>query len=471
MGFNPAGGGISGANDVAISNVVDNQVLVYDSITQLWRNENNAGNATSAMVNANDIGVLTTNTGENNRTSFNSWTAANPGVPIFIPAGTYDFSGGALSPKGSMFGAGHATVLRFPEMDVSCIYAIFVDNIKLADFKILSTSTDQGVNSSSSNGITLDTSTNFQISNVEVNGKVVMGIHVRVSHRGSVIGCRVYGTAYDGIHVTGGSTDVSVVGNEMVNTGDDGIAVIAYNEDSAQSERIAITGNTVKNVGHARGITIEGGKDVSVTGNVIQQTASNGILVNSIGSALTDTFTTSNVIIANNIISSANGDGIHINGKNSGVVLRGNKITSPASAGVRLLMGRVVMDGNIIDDAGDTGIAADGGNNAPSAETVIINNVIRRSQKGGLYCAVSKVTFSGNVIQEPSQNGAPVAGALFYNCNDLMITNNRIDATNSTLTPQGIFVSVVTGALIALNYAPGAGVAVGNNSSTGIVTS
>jgi len=39
MGFSPAGGSISGADDVAISNAADNQVLTYDSSTQLWRNE------------------------------------------------------------------------------------------------------------------------------------------------------------------------------------------------------------------------------------------------------------------------------------------------------------------------------------------------------------------------------------------------------------------------------------------------
>lgn len=40
MGFSPTGGNISGADDVAISNAADNQVLTYDGTVQLWRNEN-----------------------------------------------------------------------------------------------------------------------------------------------------------------------------------------------------------------------------------------------------------------------------------------------------------------------------------------------------------------------------------------------------------------------------------------------
>lgn len=67
MGFSPAGGTISGADDVAISNAADNQVLTYDSGTQLWRNENSSGGSGgsigtevlfSSLTGANDDAKL-----------------------------------------------------------------------------------------------------------------------------------------------------------------------------------------------------------------------------------------------------------------------------------------------------------------------------------------------------------------------------------------------------------------------------
>lgn len=38
MGFNPAGGAISGATDVALSNPANNQALVYDTSVAKWKN-------------------------------------------------------------------------------------------------------------------------------------------------------------------------------------------------------------------------------------------------------------------------------------------------------------------------------------------------------------------------------------------------------------------------------------------------
>lgn len=43
MGFNPGGNsGISGATDVALNSVLDNEVLAYDSTTSKWSNASSA---------------------------------------------------------------------------------------------------------------------------------------------------------------------------------------------------------------------------------------------------------------------------------------------------------------------------------------------------------------------------------------------------------------------------------------------
>jgi len=51
MGFSPNGGGISGANDVALSGPANNQVLTFDSVTQLWKNATPAAGSVPSYAN------------------------------------------------------------------------------------------------------------------------------------------------------------------------------------------------------------------------------------------------------------------------------------------------------------------------------------------------------------------------------------------------------------------------------------
>ena len=57
MGFNPAGGAISGATDVALSNPANNQVLTYNSGVAKWQNQNAAagGNVSIAQLPAGSM--------------------------------------------------------------------------------------------------------------------------------------------------------------------------------------------------------------------------------------------------------------------------------------------------------------------------------------------------------------------------------------------------------------------------------
>lgn len=66
MGFSPAGGNISGADDVALNNPATGDILLYDSIFNKWQNKQqqrtiiNAQTSTSYTLNLNDAGALIT---------------------------------------------------------------------------------------------------------------------------------------------------------------------------------------------------------------------------------------------------------------------------------------------------------------------------------------------------------------------------------------------------------------------------
>jgi hypothetical protein len=429
------------------------------------------------MAVESEADVSEANSAATNKTNFNAWSAANPGVPIYFRKGTYDFAAG-LNPKGPMFGAGRAvTNLRFPEASVSNIYVSSVDYFTIADLSLVSTSTATpfavGINDADSNHITLDGCNYVTVRNIWAKGAANIGIILYGCDHANVIGNWVSGTTRDGIHTTKGSSHVQIIGNDVWDTGDDCIAVISYDGDTAQNEDVTVVGNTVSNL-RARGITIEGGKDVTVGLNVVNGTAGYGILINSINSLSTDTWATTNCVVSDNIVNDAGSDGIHVNGNTDGVKIADNLIRNSGSAGIRVLMGRVVLSDNIVLDAGEQGITIDSvpASDLLSAYSVIRDNLICRSQARGIYVGeIASVTISGNVVQQPSENGVPAAAIRYAGGSNVKVTDNRVDATDSTRTPTAVEVHNCTGGQIALNYGTGVTTTVSTTGSTGIVTS
>lgn len=51
MGFNPAGGALSGASDVALSNPANNQAMGYDTGIQKWQNKSSSAIIAKEVVN------------------------------------------------------------------------------------------------------------------------------------------------------------------------------------------------------------------------------------------------------------------------------------------------------------------------------------------------------------------------------------------------------------------------------------
>ncbi|OXH88926.1 hypothetical protein CA831_15755, partial [Burkholderia multivorans] len=73
----------------------------------------------------------------------------------------------------------------------------------------------------------------------------------------------------DGIHVTNGSTDVRVQRNTVTGTGDDLIAVVSYQSDGRLSGNVLIDGNSVSGNPWGRGISVVGGRSVTISNNTV----------------------------------------------------------------------------------------------------------------------------------------------------------------------------------------------------------
>jgi parallel beta-helix repeat protein len=103
----------------------------------------------------------------------------------------------------------------------------------------------------------------------------------------SIAGNTVSRTYADGIHMTHGSTNGRVLGNEVSETGDDGIAVVSYFGSGWQARALAnpawlaatdlanrdnnilIANNTVSHNYWGRGISVVGGRNVTIESNSV----------------------------------------------------------------------------------------------------------------------------------------------------------------------------------------------------------
>jgi polygalacturonase len=98
------------------------------------------------------------------------------------------------------------------------------------------------------------------------------GIFIRMASNFLVARNVVFRTAADGIHITSGSRDGRVLCNVVRETGDDLIAVVSYGLGEPNISNFRIEGNDVGGNYWGRGITVVGGRDVTIRRNRISET-------------------------------------------------------------------------------------------------------------------------------------------------------------------------------------------------------
>lgn len=269
--------------------------------------------------------------------------------------------------------------------------------------------------------------------NIVVTGNTVksaegVGIYLETSHNARIQGNSVSNTWADGCHMIGGSTTLTVTGNEFNNVGDDAISVVSY-RSKAICENFTISGNTV-NKSHARGITVVGGKDGSIGANTIRDTRSSGIYVNQ-----EDTYEThgvSNVAITGNSITRSATVAPVVN--QAGIMVSCSDIAYPVTG--------INISGNNVFDAGYDGILVGGGNSEGTYDITLSNNkVINANGFGYLIQRANGVTITGNTLNGCLRDGltlintvgvAKVIGNTITNsCTDQSRTHRRGILINS----------------------------------------
>lgn len=192
-------------------------------------------------------------------------------------------------------------------------------------------------------GILLYRTSGVEILSNRVHGFSGCGVMIQTSDTFLVQGNAVSETWADGIHMTNGSNLGTVQFNTVWDTGDDKIAVVSYKEKNpVPVTDILILGNSALDTGshgpgkpafHGRGLAVDGGSNVVIENNYVENTSSACLLVAS--STAYNNWPVNNVTLRRN----------HLVGCNQGDVTHGAILLSAREVGP---VTNVTIDGNSI---------------------------------------------------------------------------------------------------------------------------
>jgi len=313
---------------------------------------------------------------------------------VYVPAGTFFYDDVVVLDGVDMVGEGEISVLHSTNPQRQAVQLAGngsgLSQVKLTTVPVttrLSTSVSARVH-------IMPGAADFTISDTFIVGGSSAGI-IGYGINGAIVRNDVRDTLADGIHMTGGSANIRIEENTVRDTGDDMIAVVSYEKNGTWVNNVKIANNDVAG-GHARGITVSGGTNISIERNRIADTGGAGVFIASEGSY--QTYEVRNLQVVRNTI------------------LRDSRNAAiPEKGGIRLQatykepsIVNATFEQNTITDSADSGILILG---SASIQAFFARNEIVNPANHGMHIlktVIGQLNFSGNKVQ-----GA--GGFPFYN--------------------------------------------------------
>lgn len=390
--------------------------------------------------------------------------AAAAGIPAYFPAGLYKYSG-AITGNCSIIGDGrNATTFYNTAVDgVGSVWDIdSIDGLVLSGFKMESQyNGGNNLADETSAGIIMEGCTNFEVTDVYFKGIYGAAILIRACSDGEVHGNHFESCWHDTIHLTGGvasgHNNILVYGNNIIDGGDDGIAVVGYSTDTYAIAGINIFGNNINGTKWARGISAIGAKQVQIHSNLIYRSKYAGIIAaseSSYGTRVVDQIDIhGNTVIECGDSSVGHGaifvsaDAIAV----SNISITKNKILRSAAIGIKaagdassIITGLQVF-GNVINDTTDpSGKVISAGTGTHSGmefveyckDVSVGNNDVRTTGGYGIYFGASmtgRVIIKDNELANFNQNGAGSIDGIHVTASS---TASRIEIDGNSLGDQ-----------------------------------
>jgi hypothetical protein len=276
---------------------------------------------------ANDIsitsyGAVASGTTNNLSAIQNAINAAKSrGVNVFIPAGTFGYSGVIQLPGPvKIYGTGATSILRALDAYHETIM------VRGSGSSVSYLKLNIGWNGVGRQDpyecqrISLVGATNWVVDHVIIDGGSAAGIMAAEgASQGKITNTLVQNTLADSIHMTGGSSYIQVNNNETNNSGDDGIAVVSYGGGTSVHD-ITASNNHIHHNLNGRGMTVVGGNNVTYSNNYVHDNLKGASCFYIAQESSYNTNISSNVTLQNNTVRNCGGMG----GNHGGILVWGD---------------------------------------------------------------------------------------------------------------------------------------------------
>jgi hypothetical protein len=190
--------------------------------------------------------------------------------PLVIPAGQCNFSDVLRLDGAKLVGYGASSVLYSTNWQREAIFMSgvgpSVSNVKLTGVAAPSRGAAWEMTR-----ITVMGATDFVIDGVTIEGSAAAGIQTaQAPKRGRITNNVIRNTWADSIHMTDGASYITLEGNLIENSGDDGIAVVSYSYDAVRVNNITARSNIVRNNRAGRNMSVVGGGQILYQNNLLQ---------------------------------------------------------------------------------------------------------------------------------------------------------------------------------------------------------
>lgn len=446
------------------------------------------------FVNPNWFGAV----GDSSTVSLTGFQKAlNSGVKkitVKVPTGTYLINDSLRIPSNVNFIGENSTIVSSDTNNYILTAGPLVKNIKISGFTMRYTHVNS-VRQPNTSAIFIRECDTLEVSNNRIYGAPGMGMQIIACKAVRITKNWVERTLADGIHITNGlntdtgrniySADFTITDNTVINTGDDHIAVVSYQRPvpsadtltagknwtgSQEINRFGVISNNICRGGHnktrSRGISVLGGRDIVISGNIIEGRSAvgdtnqtiviAGILVQG-GTSPFRFFRASRIVVSNNTIykSKANHSGAAFELINGAIKLQGADSVRVVN---NIIDWTPFMSGIMI--YGDTILAQYTWNSTPK-DIVIEGNTINNARLGVHLLQIvhtdtanrwiSRVTIRNNRFSNLQRHGivSTIANAVTIEGNEFFGVNAANFSSANNI--DGIYFNIVGKEIVVRN--------------------
>jgi hypothetical protein len=197
--------------------------------------------------------------------SFN-YAAANHCVAL-VPAGTFAYSGNLTATGIAIAGVGAASVLK-PLSLTNAALIVSGSGGSISNLAMVSAATSRLL-SQESGMVLIQNADNYYVENVLINNSSSTGVMSLNSHGGFILNNTIENTLADSVTQILGSYNITIFGNRILHSGDDGVSNNSYSGDPSAVHAITVQGNTVMGNKGGRGLEVSGGSNITFAGNYV----------------------------------------------------------------------------------------------------------------------------------------------------------------------------------------------------------